>query len=92
MIYGDSHAFDELIRRLKLFNGRFRLIGTGLLLEDVIAAAMAQQNADIEDPKVNIVNLPIKLETANSTHINLKVTMHRKRSELVFEKIEWTGE
>lgn len=30
MIYGESHPFAELIQRLKIFNGRVRLTGTGL--------------------------------------------------------------
>lgn len=88
MIYGDSHTFDELIYRLKLLNGRFRLSGTGLVLENIISLAMAQKNPDLYDSKVSIVKVLTELHNERGELMKFRVTMHRHSSGLVFEKID----
>lgn len=79
MIYVDSHDFEELIRRLTLFNGRMRLMGTGLILEDVIAAAFEQNEAIVNNESITIMKMPVELITSTGTNLKFLVIMHRFR-------------
>lgn len=87
MIYGDYPAFDDVLRKLKWFNGQFRLIGTGLKLDEVITAAVQQNEGMINNKDILVVKMPVRLEIPLGVTMSFVVTMHRYR-ELVFEKIE----
>lgn len=43
MIYGESPTFEDILRKLKYFNGQVRLMGTGLSLETIIEMFMRDQ-------------------------------------------------
>ncbi len=85
MIYGNTHEFDELIRRLKVFNGRFRLMGTGFTLEQIIEQAISEIPLDIN---VNIIHQPVEILSADGGENKFVVTFQRLKGEAVFEKIE----
>jgi hypothetical protein len=44
MIYGESLEFETLVDHLRLLNGRFRVIGEGRALEEIIAKATLELN------------------------------------------------
>lgn len=87
MIYGEYPGFDDILQRLKFFNGRFRLIGTGLTLEEVIAKALQENESEATNKDIRIVKLPVQLVNTSGVAFHFIVTMHRYR-ELVFENIE----
>lgn len=87
MIYGTTYPFETLMRKIKWFNGNFRLIGTGLILEEVINSAFAQHKTDSAEIK-NILHIPVELQTSNGNAVKYILTMHRLRNEWVFEKLE----
>ena len=86
MIYGESDPFDELMQKIKLLNGRFRLMGTGLVLEDVISNAV-ELNRNLLRVDVNIVKLPIQINLGGEQQINFTVTMHKVKDGFRFENI-----
>lgn len=87
MIYGTTHPFEALVRKIKWFNGKFRLIGTGLILEEVINSAFRQHNTDSAQIK-NILHMLVELQTSDGNSVKYILTMHRLRNEWVFEKLE----
>ena len=87
MIYGDSHPFEELIRRMKVFNGRFRLIGTGLILDEVIAAAVKQNTEIIKNAGSSVLKLPVNIATPSGETFKCIVIMHQ-HSKLIFERLD----
>lgn len=88
MIYGPSHDFDELVRRIKILNGRFRLIGTGLTLEEVIQTAikMADVNTEIKDYK--ILKIPVELKLHSGEAVKYQIMLLQKGETLKFENIK----
>lgn len=88
MIYGPSHDFDELVRRIKILNGRFRLIGTGLTLEEVIETAikMAGVNTEIKDYK--ILKIPVELKLRSGEAVKYQIMLLQKGEKLEFENIK----
>jgi len=78
MIYGDSPAFDDLLVQLKFFNGRIRLMGTGLDLEDVISQFKEQHKAAMETDSERLTfNDSLSLRTLTGETINCQLTMLR---------------
>ena len=78
MIYGDSPAFDDLLMQLKFFNGRIRLMGTGLDLEDVISQFKEQHKAAMETDSERLTfNDSLSLRTLTGETINCQLTMLR---------------
>jgi hypothetical protein len=81
MIYGDSPSFDDLLLQLKFFNGRIRLMGTGLDLEDVILQFKEQHRAAMTaDPERLIFQASLSLLTITGKTITYQLTMLRLRA------------
>lgn len=88
MIYGDSPAFDDLLLQLKFFNGRIRLIDTGLNLEDIIRQFLAQHKVPMEaDPEQLIFKASLSLTTKPGETIICHLTIHRINSAWTFEEL-----
>src|SRR5258708_10308619 len=88
MIYGDSPAFDELLLQLKFFNGRIRLIATGLVLEDVIQQFIIQHKEAMDaDNERGIFKASLSLPTITDETITFQLTMHRIKGIWMFEEI-----
>jgi hypothetical protein len=88
MIYGDSPAFDDLLLQLKFFNGRIRLMGTGLDLKDIIGQFMEQHKVTMEaDNKRLIFQASLSLNTMTDEAISCQLMMHRIKGAWVFEEI-----
>ncbi len=89
MIYGDSLAFDDLLLQLKFFNGRIRLMGTGLDLEDVIRQFMEQHKTAMgAEPEQLIFTASFSLPVTTSEVITCQLTMHHIPKGWVFEQIQ----
>jgi hypothetical protein len=92
MIYGDSPAFDDLLLQLKFFNGRIRLMGTGLNLEDVIRQFMEQHKTTMEvDPERRIFKASLSFSITTGEAITCQLTMHHVPKGWVFEQIQIEG-
>jgi hypothetical protein len=89
MIYGTTHPFEALMRKIKWYNGKFRLMGTGLLLEDVINRAFEQNQKARLDTGRNILGIPVQMETVQGQCFNYIVTLHRMRGEWIFERLQF---
>jgi len=89
MIYGTTHPFEALMQKIKWFNGKFRLIGTGLALEEVVNNAFEQYRADTGEIR-NILHIPIELKVSSGNILKYIVTMHSMRNEWIFENLEPT--
>lgn len=88
MIYGPSPDFDELLHQLKLFNGQVRLTGTGMKLDDVIEAFMAEHKNVIDaDKEKNILRSFLDAKTPAGKSICVEIEMHRVRKEWLFQNI-----
>jgi hypothetical protein len=87
-IYGDSPGFDDLPQQMKFFNGRIRLMGTGLDLEAVIAIFMTEYEKPMQaDPERRILNGDLTLTTTICETIKCQITMHRISKKWIFEEI-----
>jgi hypothetical protein len=88
MIYGDSPHFDDLLEQLKFFNGRIRLMGTGLDLEAVIAIFMTEYEKPMQvNPERRIFNGDLTHATTTGEPIKCQITMHRITKKWIFEEI-----
>jgi hypothetical protein len=88
MIYGESPAFDDLLQQLKFFNGRIRLMGTGLDLQGVIDQFMEQYRTPMQaDQEQRIFTGNITLATNTGETIPSRLTMLYMRNKWVFEEI-----
>ena len=94
MIYVNSPGFDDLLQQLKFFNGRIRLMATGLDLEAVIAIFMKEYEEAMQaDVECRIFKGNLTLTTTTGETINCRLTMHRISKKWVFEEIRIeTGE
>lgn len=88
MIYGPSHDFDELVRRIKILNGRFRLIGTGLILEEVIETAIKMAGVNTEAKEYKILKIPGELKLHSGEAVKYQIRLLRKGEKLEFENIK----
>ena len=89
MIYGPSPEFDDLLQQLKFFNGRVRLMGTGLELQTVIDQFMDRYKTLMQaGPERNIFHGELALATATGEPITYRITMHRIRKTWIFEEIQ----
>jgi len=88
MIYGNSPSFDDLLLQLKFFNGRIRLMGTGLDLEEVIRQFMEQHRAAMEgDTERRIFKAGLSFSIATDETITCQLTMHHIPKGWMFEQI-----
>lgn len=88
MIYGPSHDFDELVRRIKILNGRFRLIGTGLTLEEVIQTAIKTAGVNTEIKDYKILKIPVELKLHSGEAIKYQIMLLQKGEKLEFDNIK----
>jgi hypothetical protein len=87
MIYGSSHDFEELIRRIKILNGRFRLIGTGLSLDAVIEKAVESAAINVQSKDYKIFRVPVELKLSSGEPVKYQVTLLQKGEKLELESI-----
>lgn len=88
MIYGPSHDFNELVRRIKILNGRFRLIGTGLILEEVIETAIKMAGVNTESKDYRILKLPVEIKLHSGESVKYQIMLLQKGQKLEFENIK----
>jgi hypothetical protein len=89
MIYGASPSFEEIIQQLKIFNGRFRLTGSGHKLEDVIHQFLFDHKDRMKEDRQlnNIYSGNIKLSKSDGSAFHYRVVMHKIRDEWIFADI-----
>lgn len=87
MIYGNSHDFAELMRRIKILNGRFRLIGTGLVLETVIENAAKLAGVNGGSKENGKLTVPIELKLNSGESVKYQVTLLQKGEIVDLENI-----
>lgn len=90
MIYVDSPSFEELMEELKLYNGKLRLIGTSLKLEDLIRNFLEEHRKVLDgDPGKNILHSLLETQTPAGKAIVFHIEMHRKLDRWLFESIKF---
>ena len=91
MIYGDAPPFDELLRRLKFFNGQVRLMGTGLLLEAVIEKFMeVHQPLMAADRDRRIYKESLTMVTPEGHTVTFQLEFHHMPDGWIFEQLKWS--
>lgn len=85
MIYGNSHSFEDLLLRLKILNGKFRLMGSGFTLEKLIEQSVSEIPLNTN---VNIHRQPIEMLGAEEKSNKFVVTFHRRKDGWIFDKID----
>ncbi|HVB03143.1 MAG TPA: hypothetical protein VNE41_05445, partial [Chitinophagaceae bacterium] len=91
MIYGESPDFETMIDQLRLLNGRFRVIGEGRTLEEIIAKATPDLNS-LEGPYKDgaIASLFVEYwEDANESPSPSNRTVTYK-IHFIRRKVDWT--
>lgn len=89
MIYGSSYDFRELINRLKILNGRIRLIGTSIQLETLIEAAMQKANVDANPDISQIMQILVEVPKGDGELCQFEVTLIQRRNKIDFEFIRF---
>lgn len=90
MIYGDAPAFDELLRRLKFFNGQVRLMGTGLSLDTVIEKFMQVHGpAMAGDPHRRTYRESLTVVTPQGTTVTFQLEFYHLPEGWIFEQLKW---
>ncbi|PZR28263.1 MAG: hypothetical protein DI535_07615 [Citrobacter freundii] len=87
MIYGESPSFDELLNQLKLFNGKMRLVGTGLSLDQIIRDFVDLRDTTEVDSGHRIVKSSIGKRALTGELITLELEMHLVLGRWLFQSI-----
>ena len=96
MIYGESPDFDTMIDQLRLLNGRFRVIGEGRTLEEIIAEAQPELNTlkgiyeegAIANPYVRYKSDIDKAASLTNRAITYPIRFIRRKNTWIFHSIE----
>jgi Nucleotidyl transferase AbiEii toxin, Type IV TA system len=96
MIYGESPDFNTLLQQLRILNGRFRLIGEGRTLEEIIGRAQSGMdtelseypNGSISSIKVNYSADPNKHESLANRFVTYNLHFLREGNQWNFHSLE----
>jgi hypothetical protein len=90
MIYGESPTFEEILRKLKYFNGQVRLMGTGLSLETIIETFMRDHQLSMgADADRRIYKQDLIMIDPAGESMTLQLTFHRLSDGWSFEELRW---
>jgi hypothetical protein len=94
MIYGEALSFDDLIRQLKILQGRFRLKMHPISLDEVIQAAELKLRQNSVIPENQPIAIPVayqfnpgQVPERDDTAITYLVTLIPREEKLLFESI-----
>jgi hypothetical protein len=96
MIYGDTKSFDELLERLKILQGKFRLKMDVKTLEEIIEEAKKhipdalekQPDAEWLKIRVSFTSNPYQPESPHNRTIGYLVEFSRNGDKVDFESIQ----